>query len=57
MKAIFIDEPGKVSLREIEKPIPKNGEALLKILYGGICGSDLGSYRGTFAYFSYPRIR
>lgn len=56
MKAIFIDEPGKVSLREIEKPIPKNGEALLKILYGGICGSDLGSYRGTFAYFSYPRI-
>ncbi|WP_333685437.1 zinc-binding alcohol dehydrogenase family protein, partial [Enterocloster lavalensis] len=24
-------------------------------LYGGICGSDLGSYRGTFAYFSYPR--
>ena len=24
--------------------------------YGGICGSDLGSYRRTFAYFSYPRI-
>ena len=21
-----------------------------------ICGSDLGSYRGTFAYFDYPRI-
>ncbi|MDY6303833.1 MAG: alcohol dehydrogenase catalytic domain-containing protein, partial [Succiniclasticum sp.] len=27
-----------------------------KVLYGGICGSDLGSYRGTFAYFDYPRI-
>lgn len=23
---------------------------------GGICGSDLGTYRGTFAYASYPRI-
>lgn len=56
MKAIFIEEPGKVILREIEKPVPKKGEALLKLLYGGICGSDLGSYRGTFAYFSYPRI-
>lgn len=56
MKAIFIEEPGKVTLREIEKPVPKEGEALLKLLYGGICGSDLGSYRGTFAYFSYPRV-
>lgn len=55
MKAIFIDAPGKVEIREIEKPVPKEGEALLKLLYGGICGSDLGSYRGTFAYFSYPR--
>ena len=24
-------------------------------MFNGICGSDLGSYRGTFAYFSYPR--
>ncbi|MDD3368198.1 MAG: zinc-binding alcohol dehydrogenase family protein [Lachnospiraceae bacterium] len=56
MKAVYIDEPGKVEIREIEKPVPKEGEALLKVLYGGICGSDLGSYRGTFAYFEYPRI-
>ena len=55
MKAIFINEPGKVEIKEIEKPVRKPGEALLKVLYGGICGSDLGSYRGTFAYFSYPR--
>ncbi|MFT4106342.1 MAG: zinc-binding alcohol dehydrogenase family protein [Lacrimispora sp.] len=56
MKAIYIVEPGKVEIREIEKPVRKPGEALLKVLYGGICGSDLGSYRGTFAYFDYPRI-
>lgn len=56
MKAIYIDEPGKVSIRDVEMPVRKEGEALLKVLYGGICGSDLGSYRGTFAYFDYPRI-
>lgn len=56
MKAIYINAPGEVEIREIEMPVRKPGEALLKLLYGGICGSDLGSYRGTFAYFSYPRI-
>ncbi|WP_320130594.1 zinc-binding alcohol dehydrogenase family protein [uncultured Sphaerochaeta sp.] len=56
MKAIQIYRPGNVRIIDIEKPKRKNGEALLKILYGGICGSDLGSYRGTFSYFSYPRI-
>ena len=55
MKAMFIDTPGQVSIKELPMPVPKKGEALLKVLYGGICGSDLGSYRGTFAYFSYPR--
>lgn len=56
MKAIYINAPGQVEIREIDKPIRNPGEALLKVLYGGICGSDLGSYRGTFAYFDYPRI-
>ncbi|MBS6194675.1 MAG: zinc-binding alcohol dehydrogenase family protein [Clostridiales bacterium] len=56
MKAVYINTPGEVEIREIEKPVRKPGEALLKVLYGGICGSDLGSYRGTFAYFDYPRI-
>ncbi len=56
MKAVRINAPGEVEICEIEKPVRKPGEALLKILYGGICGSDLGSYRGTFVYFDYPRI-
>ncbi len=56
MKAILIPEPGKIEIREVPMPVRKKGEALLKVLYGGICGSDLGSYRGTFAYFEYPRI-
>lgn len=55
MKQIIINNPGEVEIREVSMPKPKAGEALIKILYGGICGSDLGTYRGTFAYVSYPR--
>jgi len=56
MQAIQITAPHFVDMVERPIPTPKQGEALLRILYGGICGSDLGSYRGTFAYVSYPRI-
>lgn len=56
MKGICIEEPGQVVYKELPIPKRKQGEALLKLLYGGICGSDLGTYRGTFAYADYPRI-
>ena len=56
MKAITIVKPGLVEIREVEKPVPGKGEALLRPLYGGICGSDLNSYRGNNAYMAYPRV-
>lgn len=56
MKYIVIPEPGKVEVKEMEKPTLQKGEAILKVLYGGICGSDMGTYKGTFLYASYPRI-
>lgn len=56
MKSVSIVTPGKVAIKEIEKPVLQQGSAILKILYGGICGSDLGTYKGTFLYADYPRI-
>ena len=49
-------EPGKVQVVEKEMPRRREGETLLKLLVGGICGSDLGSYRGKSAYMRYPNI-
>ena len=46
MKAIQIVKPGEVRVVEKEKPIAGEGEALLQVLYGGICGADLASYTG-----------
>ena len=56
MKYISIKGPYEIEIKEKELPEPKKGEALLKMLYGGICGTDLSIYRGKFAYGSYPRI-
>lgn len=55
MRAIVLPEPWKAVTAEREIPVPKQGEALLKMVCGGICGSDLASYRGQSAYVSYPR--
>ena len=56
MKAITIAAPYAVEIRNIPKPVPGRDEARLRPLYGGICGSDLNSYRGKNAYLTYPRI-
>lgn len=58
MKYLSICKPYEIEIREGPFPEyhPEKGEALLKMLYGGICGSDLNIYRGTMAYASYPRI-
>ena len=56
MKAIRIAEPWKADCVNVEKPVPKEGEALIRIVTAGICGSDIGAYRGTNGLVTYPRI-
>ncbi len=57
MKAIKVIEPFKLEIVEVEKPgIKDSEEVLVKIKAGGICGSDLGIYKGTNALATYPRI-
>jgi len=55
-RCVIIEQPGIVRISEVDVPKPSKNEALLKVLYSGICGSDLGSYRGTMPYTSYPRV-
>lgn len=57
MKAIVVSEPRRAEIVEMEMPEPRSGEALLEVLYAGICGSDMGLYNGGMkGYATYPRI-
>ena len=56
MKAIKFEEPWRVQCIDIEKPEPKEGRALVRVRAAGICGSDIGAFRGTNPLVSFPRI-
>ena len=46
MKAALFQGPNKIEVKEIEKPKIQKGEALIKISYAGICGTDLHIFKG-----------
>lgn len=56
MKAIEITKPFEIKIIEKDMPKTKKGEALLKVLYCGICGADVASFTGNQPFTTYPRI-
>lgn len=56
MRAIVINTPGDLRVKEIDTPSPAPGEVLLQMLYVGFCGSDLSTYLGKNPMVNYPRI-
>ena len=56
MKAIVIPNPNEIEIREVPEPQVKEGEALLKVRYVGICGADVASFTGNQPFTTYPRI-
>ncbi|MCR4960318.1 MAG: zinc-binding alcohol dehydrogenase family protein [Lachnospiraceae bacterium] len=56
MKTVFINKPFEISVGDTEKPVPGEGEALLQVLYCGICGADVASFTGNQPFTTYPRI-
>jgi alcohol dehydrogenase len=52
MKALFFD--GKLSLREVPKPERAPGEALIKVLLAGICGTDREILKGYSGFHGIP---
>jgi L-gulonate 5-dehydrogenase len=56
MRQVVLERPGSLVLRDTEPGRPGPGQALVRLRWAGICGSDLAAYRGTSPLVSYPRV-
>ena len=56
MKAVVIEKPNEVSVKEVADPTPAADQALIKVEACGICGTDIHVIRGEFAPTRYPII-
>ncbi len=56
MRAVVIEEPNEVVVREVDDPRPGAGEAVVKVEACGICGTDIHVIRGEFEPTRYPII-
>jgi len=55
MKAVVIEKPGKVSVKEIQYPKPGKDEIIIQVKNCGACGTDFHIYNGDYLG-SYPIV-
>lgn len=55
MKAGVVHAREDIRYEEIERPVPKAGEVLIKVKYTGICGSDVPRVNGDACHF-FPNV-
>lgn len=56
MQAAYLVEPGRFDVREVPRPVPGPGEALIRIARVGICGTDVHIFNGHYAADKLPLI-
>jgi len=55
MFELYLEKPGDLKMKEsAPSPTPEDNEVKIKVIYGGICGSDLRVFRGSIPYATYP---
>ena len=56
MKKIQVSAPHEIAVVDADVPRPGPGEALVRVLFAGICGSDLQTFTGNQPFATYPRV-
>jgi 2-desacetyl-2-hydroxyethyl bacteriochlorophyllide A dehydrogenase len=46
MKAMMLKASHELQLEEVKRPVPVGDDALIRVSHSGICGTDLGIYKG-----------
>ena len=47
MKALVMNEYKKLDYMDVEKPVPKDGEVLIRLKACSVCGSDVHGFDGS----------
>lgn len=55
MLSLIVEEPGTLRFVEVPRTEPEEGEALVKVVSCGVCGTDIHALSGRQPFFSYPR--
>lgn len=55
MKAGVVHAKNDIRYEDIQKPVPKEGQVLVKVKYTGICGSDIPRVNGDACHF-FPNV-
>ncbi len=56
MKAVYVQRPYEVVVKEVAEPVLKPDEVRMKVKSAGICGSDLHTYKGIHPFRKPPVI-
>lgn len=56
MRANVLVDWEHLEMKEVPKPVPAPGEVLIKVLYAGVCGSDVTVYHHRHLTATVPRI-
>lgn len=57
MKALYIENPGEITWKKVPASEKVNdNEVKIKVIYGGICGSDVSVFKGKLPHAAYPVV-
>ncbi len=56
MKAALLKTWQDIQMTDLEKPVPTESEALIRVIYAGVCGSDITVYNGKHPTATVPVI-
>jgi L-iditol 2-dehydrogenase len=56
MRQIQLVEEGRVECQEVDLPVPKEKEVLIRINNVGVCGTDISAYHGMHPYIRPPIV-
>ncbi len=57
MRQAVMTAPGQISFREVEVPVPGEGQVQIRVQRIGVCGSDIHVFHGKHPFVTYPLVQ